>query len=257
MKYTLGIDVGSGFTKAVIFDGSDMISHTILPSGSDWRESARKAAELSLQKAELSPGDLFHSAATGYGAPMVDFCDKSVTDISCHGAAIHRRFPAARTIIDVGAQFSKVIRLNEAGRITNFVLNEKCAGGSGKFLQVAARILRIGIEEIGELSLRSTHPVEFTTGCAVFAESEAVSRIAEGAPPADILAGLHKAMASKIGNLATRLGLSPDFALTGGGGCDKGLSRAIEDELNVNLFIPEHPQITAALGAALLAFDET
>ena len=164
-------------------------------------------------------------------------------------------FPSARTVIDVGAQFSKVIALDERGKVANFILNEKCAGGSGKFLQVIARILHMDLEEIGPLSSASTKPVEFTTGCAVFAESEAVSRIAEGALPADILAGVHKAMASKIANLVVRLGLREHCALTGGGAKDAGLVKAIEKELEVTLLVPQNPQITAALGAALLAIE--
>src|SRR5208283_4140465 len=154
-----------------------------------------------------------------------------------------------RTVIDIGAQFSKAIRVDGAGRITNFVLNEKCAGGSGRFLQVIARILHMTLEEISEVSLMSKSPVEFTTGCAVFAESEAVSRIAEGALPADILAGVHKAIASKIANLVTRVGLVPECAVTGGGAKDRGLVRTLEAELGSEIVVPEEPQITAALGA--------
>ncbi len=170
--------------------------------------------------------------------------------LSCCG--VRHSFPSARTVIDIGNQFSKAIKLDEGGKIANFVLNEKCAGGSGKFLQVIARILRMGVEEIGEMSLRSTKPVDFTTGCAVFAESEAVSRIAEGASPADILAGVHKAMASKIVNLVVRVGLFETCVVTGGGALDIGLVRTIEAELGTKVFVPGTPQISAALGAALL-----
>ena len=141
------------------------------------------------------------------------------------------------------------------GGITNFIMNEKCAGGSGKFLQIIARILHITLDEIGPLSLTATKPVDFTTGCAVFAESEAVSRIAEGASPGDILAGIHKAMASKIVNLVVRVGLVNDCAVTGGGAKDIGLVKAIEAELGTPVFVAEEPQITAALGAAILALQ--
>jgi predicted CoA-substrate-specific enzyme activase len=160
-----------------------------------------------------------------------------------------------KTVIDVGAQFSRAIRLDDAGRIANFILNEKCAGGSGKFLQTVARILRMNVSEIGDLSLTATKPVEFTTACAVFAESEAVSRIAEGAAPADILAGLNKAMASKIVTLVTRVGLSPDCAVTGGGAKNSGLVKAIEEELSAKVYVAQEPQTTAAYGAALIAFE--
>lgn len=162
-----------------------------------------------------------------------------------------------RTLVDVGAQFSRAIRVNDAGKVMNFLLNEKCAGGSGKFLQVVGRILKISVEEIGNLSLASASPVEFTTACAVFAESEAVSRIAEGASLEDIVAGVHKAMASKISTLVVRVGLVPDCAVTGGGAKHLGLVKALEGELNSPVLVPEEPQMTAALGAALLAAERT
>jgi predicted CoA-substrate-specific enzyme activase len=184
---------------------------------------------------------------------MVGFSDQTATDISCHAAGVYHLFQSARTVIDIGAQYSKAIRLNDTGKTINFLLNEKCAGGSGKFLQIIARILHIGIDEIGPLSMTSTRPVEFTTGCAVFAESEAVSRIAEGALAGDILAGIHKAMASKIVNLVTRLGFVETCVVTGGGAKDLGLVKTIESELGVSVLVPDEPQITAALGAALMA----
>jgi len=255
MAYVLGIDIGSGFSKAVICKNTAILSYAIMPSGGDYKETSGKIAEIVLEKAGLSSGDISFTVATGYGAAMVDFADRSITDISCHAAGVFHIFPSVRTLIDIGAQFSKAIRLNDTGKVANFVLNEKCAGGSGKFIQVMARILHMDIENIGELSLKSVKPVEFTTGCAVFAESETVSRIAEGTLPADILAGMHKAMASKIVNLVVRLGLTKDCAITGGGAKDLGLVKAIETELNSDILIPEEPRITAALGAALLALE--
>ncbi len=214
-----------------------------------------------MQEAGLSTGDLSATVATGYGAALVDFADRSATDIACHATGIHHLFPSVRTVIDVGAQFSKAIRLGDNGKTTNFVVNEKCAGGSGKFLTVIARILQIDLNDIGPLSLKALNPVQFTTGCAVFAESEVVSRLAEGALMEDIIAGVHKAMAAKIANLVVRLGPLPgrsgaaygDCAVTGGGAKDAGLVRAIAAELSLQLSVPEEPQITAALGAALLA----
>lgn len=253
MAYVLGIDIGSGFAKAVLCEGEVIRSHAIMQSGGSYKETAGKAAQAALEKAGLLMGDISYTIATGYGSAAVDFADRSVTDISCHGAGIHHLFPSVRTVIDIGAQFSKAIRLDDGGKVANFILNEKCAGGSGKFLQVIARILQINVDEIGALSLKSVKPIEFTTGCAVFAESEAVSRIAEGALPADILAGVHKAMASKIVNLVVRLGLQKDCAVTGGGAKDSGLVKTIEAELGAGVLVPEEPRITAALGAALMA----
>jgi predicted CoA-substrate-specific enzyme activase len=253
MSYVLGIDIGSGFSKAVVCEGGSVLASAVIPSVGSYRETARTVAEAALDKARLSMADIAFTRATGYGSGAVDFADETATDIACHGAGVHYLFPHARTVIDIGAQFSKAIRVDSAGRITGFVLNEKCAGGSGRFLQVISRILHMTLEEIGAVSLRSKSPVEFTTGCAVFAESEAVSRIAEGALPADILAGVHKAIASKIANLVTRVGLAPECAVTGGGAKDIGLVRTLEAELGSEIVVPEEPQITAALGAALIA----
>jgi (R)-2-hydroxyacyl-CoA dehydratese activating ATPase len=257
MAYTLGIDIGSGFSKAVICKDKAVLSYAIISSGGNYKETAGKVAEIALEKAGLSSGDISCTIATGYGAAMVDFADRSITDISCHTVGVFQLLPSVRTLIDIGAQFSKAIRLNDSGRVANFVLNEKCAGGSGKFLHVIARILHMNIEDIGDISLKSVKPVEFTTGCAVFAESEAVSRIAEGALPADILAGVHKAMASKIVNLVVRLGLTWDCAITGGGAKDRGLVRAIEKELKTDILVPDEPRITAALGAAISAAENS
>ncbi len=253
---TLGIDIGSGFSKAVVCADSTILSHAIVPSGGSYKETARNVVDEALAKANLSLGDVSYAMATGYGAAAVDFCDRSATDISCQAKGIHRLFSQVRTVIDVGAQFSKVIKVDDLGRVTNFILNEKCAGGSGKFLQVIARLLHIEVDEIGQRSLKSKKPVEFTTGCAVFAESEAVSRIAEGALVEDILAGVHKAMASKIANLVVRSGLVAECAVTGGGANDIGLVKAIEAELRTHLLVPDEPQITAAFGAALLASEK-
>lgn len=253
MAYVLGIDVGSGYSKAVVLEGDDIRSWAVIPSGGDYREAGRTVADAALEKVHLTLSDMARTVATGYGGNLVDIADATSTDISCHGIGLYHLFPSVRTVIDVGAQYSRAIRLHDEGKIANFIMNEKCAGGSGKFLQVAARILHMNVSDIGELSLKAQRPVEFTTGCAVFAESEAVSRISEGASAADILAGIHNAMASKIATLVVRVGLTPDCAVTGGGAMDIGLVKAIEIELGTNILVPEVPQITAALGAALMA----
>jgi predicted CoA-substrate-specific enzyme activase len=252
VKYSLGIDVGSSFTKAVVLREGTLLSYATLPSGGNYAEAARKVATAAIEKASISDGDIATTIATGYGAATVAFANRTMADISCQAAGISHLFPSVRTVVDIGGQFSRAMKL-ENGRAVNFLQNEKCASGSGKFLQVIARILHMSIDDIGSLSLQSTNPVQFTTGCAVFAESEAVSRIAEGATPADILAGVHKAMAAKIVNLTIRLGLVQDCAITGGGAKDIGLVRTLESELDVKLLVPEEPWITAALGAALLA----
>jgi (R)-2-hydroxyacyl-CoA dehydratese activating ATPase len=255
MALVLGIDVGSGYSKAVVCEDTSIRSFAVMPSGGDYKEIARAVATKALSEAGLSLKEVVYTVAAGYGASMVDFADHSLTDISCHATGIHHFFPSVKTVIDVGAQFSRAIRLDDAGRIANFILNEKCAGGSGKFLQTISRILHMDVSEIGDLSLTATKPVDFTTACAVFAESEAVSRIAEGAAPADILAGLNKAMASKIVTLVTRVSFAPDCAITGGGAKNKGLVKAIQAELSATFFVADEPQITAAFGAAVIAYE--
>lgn len=252
MKYSVGIDIGSSFAKAVVLGDGNLLSFAVMPSGGSYADVARKVSREAIEKARLSQTDIPTTVATGYGSGSVDFANRTIADISCHAAGIHHLFPSARTVVDIGSQFCRAIKLDGDGRVSNFIQNEKCAGGSGKFLQVIARILHMNVADIGALSLQSIKPVEFTTGCAVFAESEAVSRIAEGASPADILAGVHKAMSAKIANLIIRLGIAQDCAVTGGGAKDIGLVRTLEAELGVKTLIPEEPWISAALGAALL-----
>lgn len=252
MICTLGIDIGSSFSKAVILGGKSILSYDIVPSGGNYAETAGRVARAAMEKAGIGDTGIASTVATGYGSGAVGFADRTVADISCHAAGIRFLFPSARTAVDIGSQFCRAIKLDEDGHVSNFVLNEKCASGSGKFLQIIARILHMKVEDIGPLSLESKTPVEFTTGCAVFAESETVSRIAEGANPADILAGVHKAMSAKIVNLTIRLGLTPDCVITGGGARDIGLVHSLEKELGVQMMVPQEPWITAALGAALL-----
>jgi predicted CoA-substrate-specific enzyme activase len=252
MIYVAGIDIGSAFSKAVVV-GDDLVSYAIIPSGGDYRVAADEVMKPVLTRANLSLGDIAYTVATGYGAAKVSFADEVVTEISCQAKGVSHLFPSVRTAIDIGGQFSKVFRVDDRGKATAFVLSEKCAAGSGRFLQVIARVLQIDLTEIGQLSLKSQKRVDFNTGCAVFAESEAVSRVAEGATKEDILAGVHRAMAAKTLNLVERVGLERDCALIGGGANDIGLVKSIEEALGLSLLVPEEPQVTAAFGAALIA----
>jgi (R)-2-hydroxyacyl-CoA dehydratese activating ATPase len=249
----LGIDIGSAYSKTALCEGTELRSFAVLPSGGNYEEIGRRLVELVLEQTEISFKDVSRTVATGYGSMAISYADDTVSDIVCHAAGLHHLYPTVRTAVDVGAQFSKAIRINDDGKVVQFVMNEKCAGGSGKFLQVMARMLQRTVEDVAEIVTSVWKPVEFTTGCAVFAESEAVSRIAEGAAPEEILAGVHKAMASKISNLVTRVGLTPECALTGGGAKHRGLVEAVEWELGLAVHVAPEPRITAALGAALLA----
>jgi predicted CoA-substrate-specific enzyme activase len=265
MVYVAGVDIGSAFSKAVVMAGNKIIAYRVKPSGGNYRLTAEQVMEEALTKAKLSLKDIDYTVATGYGAANVSFSHGAASDISCLARGAYYLFPTARTAIDIGGQFTKVFKLDNRGRATTFLLSEKCAAGSGRFLQVIAKVLQIDLKDIGELSLKSRNRVDFNTGCAVFAESEAVSRIAEGAAKEDILAGLHRTLAAKVQAMVERLGIEPDCALVGGGAKDIGLVRSIEESLacrlpakawQAGLLVPEEPQIVAALGAALIAGEK-
>lgn len=253
MAWFVGVDAGSVTAKAIIIEDGQIKAYHLTPAGSNYRVAVQKAVEGALAKAGISRKDIANIVATGYGASAVDFANQQVTDISCCARGISHIFPAVRTVIDVGGQASKVIRVNAEGRATNFVISERCASGSGRFLQIIAHILRIDLENVGPLSLQSNNPVTYTTGCAVFGESEAVSRVAEGIPKEDILAGVHNSIAAKISNLIDRVGMEKECAFTGGGALDVGLIKRVQEKLEVDLLVPPQPQITVALGAALVA----
>lgn len=252
MSFFAGIDVGAIFTKAVILGEDGVRARACLPSGSDYTAAAGAALNQALEQAGLSPDRIDRIAATGVGSGKVEGARFTVSDISCHGVGVHYFFPHARTIIDIGGQATKVIRVDESGRALEFAVSEKCAAGSGRFLQLIAKVLQIKFEDVGPLSLQATNPVEFTTACAVFAESEAISRIAEGAKREDILAGVHRALASKVLTLVKKLGEEREIAITGGGACDEGLIAVLKESMGEVLTPPE-PLLTAALGAALIA----
>jgi len=255
MAYFMGIDIGSGTSKGVITKDGEFLAHHLVPSGINYREAAEKLRKGLLTVSGLSPQDITFTVATGQGSGNVSFSDEQATDTRCCARGIKHLFPSVRTVIDVQAQSSQVIRLNESGQVTNFAVSERCAAGSGRFLEVIANVLQIELKDFGPLSLKSSNPVTFSTGCAVFGESEAVSRVAEGIPKEDILAGVHKALANKISALTDRVGLKMDCAISGGGGLDIGLIKSIEEELGVKLLVPAQPRSVTAFGAALIAAE--
>jgi predicted CoA-substrate-specific enzyme activase len=256
-KSVVGIDVGSTASKAVVFSEHGILAWAIVASGGDYQMAAGEALDQALAKAGLAWGRIAYVVATGYGAACVSRANQSVSDITCQGRGIAYLFPSVRTVVDIGGQFSRVFQVDKKGRVVNFVLSEKCAAGSGQLLQVIARILQVEIGELGGLSLKSKKRVDFTTGCAVFIESEVISRIAEGFSREDIIAGIHGALATKIQGLVERVGFEPDYALIGGGAKNVGLVREIEQSLETKVLVPEEPQIVAALGAALMAEEKT
>ncbi len=268
IKYYAGLDMGSVSIKAALISEKRLIASSLIASGGNYKDGAKKVMDDVLAHALIPQGarggtsagitmeQLSGLVVTGLGAESAPFSARQVSDISCQAKGCHCLFPTARTIIDIGGQFTKAVKITPQGRIADFLMSEKCATGSGRFLQVIARILHVNLDDIGPLSLESENPVEFSTNCAVFAESETISRIAEGAKAADILAGVHKAMASKVSMLVKRLKLEPDVVLTGGGGEDAGLVQAIGDALKIKVLVPDQPRLTAAFGAACLAAED-
>jgi predicted CoA-substrate-specific enzyme activase len=255
-KAVIGVDIGSISSKAVILSNNGILSWAIVPSVGNYRAAADEVVTRALAKAGLSVEDIGYVVATGYGAASASLANQSASDITCQGRGVSYLFPSVRTVVDIGGQFSRASRVDSEGRTVAFTLSEKCAAGSGRLLQVIARVLHVDIQELGELSMKSKNKVDFTTGCAVFNESEAVSRIAEGASKEDIAAGIHRALAAKIQSLVERLRFEPDCALVGGGAKNTGLVRSIEEGLGINALVPHEPQLAAALGAALIAEEK-
>ncbi|RLI01713.1 2-hydroxyglutaryl-CoA dehydratase [Candidatus Bathyarchaeota archaeon] len=252
-SFFMGIDIGVGTSKGVIINEEEkIVAYHILPSGFNYKLAAQKLLGELLGKAGLTMENLSYTVATGQGSPSVNFANEEVTDIVCCARGINKVFPSVRTVIDLGEQTSRVIHVDESGRVANFMISEKCAGGSGYILRVVANVLRVKLEDLGPLSLKSEKPVSFTTRCAVFAETEIVSMVAEGFQKEDIVAGVHKALADKIFDLINRIGLKEPCAIAGGGGCDIGFVKRLKEKLRKEILIPPQPQIIMALGAAII-----
>jgi (R)-2-hydroxyacyl-CoA dehydratese activating ATPase len=252
--YFLGIDSGSLSTDAVIMSESKVVSYSIVPTGASNRKAAERSKAEALEKAGLEKIEF--TVATGYGRDNVELADASVTEITCHARGASFLFPDVRTVIDIGGQDSKIIRINEQGRTTDFVMNDKCAAGTGRFLEVMARALEVHLDDMGPLSLQSTRDVNVSSTCTVFAESEVVGLVAAGNDVKDILRGLHRAIAGRVVALTGRVGVAPRVVMTGGVAKNIGVKRAIEEKLGMEITAPQEPQIAGALGAALIASEK-
>ncbi|MEA2040184.1 MAG: acyl-CoA dehydratase activase [Thermodesulfobacteriota bacterium] len=253
-EYFAGIDIGSTMTKAVILD-KGIIASVIGPTGPEQRRLANKVMEEALKKAGISFECITYIIATGYGRINVPFADRQVTEISCHAKGIWDLFPEARTIIDIGGQDSKAIKIDQTGRPTDFIMNEKCAAGSGRFLEIIADTLNIKLEDMGEISLRSSNPAKISSVCTIWAQQEVAARLTEGVPISDLVAGIHESLANRVARMAKRLRVEDKVILTGGGGKNAGLAKALSSQLGHTILIPPEPLITGALGAALLGKD--
>jgi len=248
--YFAGIDIGSTMTKIVIMD-DEINSQVIGPTGAEHRHLANKVMEEALSKAGIAFDELTYVVATGYGRINVPFADKQITEITCHAKGVSSIFPSARTVIDIGGQDAKGIKI-AGGKVVNFVMNDKCAAGTGRFLEVIADALGLKLEEMGELSLQSKEKVRISSTCTIFAEQEVVSKIADGVPIEDILAGLHEAIASRVFHMAEKMKIEKDVAMTGGVAMNVGMVKALEDQLGFPVLIAREPLLTGAIGAAIL-----
>jgi predicted CoA-substrate-specific enzyme activase len=250
-----GCDVGSLTAKAVIFKGDEMISSHLLKVRSRPDEAAVEVMNGALTRANLALGDIRYSVGTGYGRNRIPFANETVSEIVCHGKGAHWFLPSVRTVIDVGGQDAKAIRVDAGGNVVKYEYNDKCASGTGRFLEIMADALEIGLEEMGDLSLRSTSPVRITSQCVVFAETEVISLVNGGKEIRDVVSGLHKAMAGRIASLVRGIGaLEREVVMAGGVAKNRGIRSAIEEVLGVKLAdVKFDPQLNGAVGAALLA----
>ncbi len=255
MVYVSGIDIGSAGSKGIALGDREVIGSFEGPSGGDFKLTAERIRKELLSQAGISTDDISRTVATGYGSKMVIFADEVKPDIVCHGKGVSSLLPSVRTVIDVGDLYTRVFRLDGQGNVHRFLMSGKCAGGSGRILQVIAKVLQVKVEEVGNLSLKSKKRVDFNTGCAVFSESEAISRLSQEVTKEDLLAGIHRALAAQINSLAERLGVEQEVAMVGGGARDVGLIQAFKEIRGHDILIPPNPHLTAALGAAIIAME--
>ncbi len=251
-----GLDIGSTTSKAVLFDGSRILGAVVIPNAALPSESARLVYEAGLAAAGLAPSRVDAVATTGYGRRLAGFGDLVITEIkACAVGAVHVGSPLGpiHTILDLGGQDTKVIAIGDAGEVDDFAMNDKCAAGTGRFLEMLARKLDLEFTAFIEAALRSTVQIHMNSTCAVFAESEVVSLLARNVAKEDIAAAAHQAIADRIGSMVRRVGHREVIAFVGGGALNRALARTVEESLNKKVYIPESPQTIVALGAAIAA----
>ena len=254
--YTLGIDIGSTASKCVMLaDGKDIVAKSLISVGAGTSGPQRAIDEV-LSAAGKKREDMAYVLATGYGRnSLMDFADKQMSELSCHAKGAHFLFPEVHTVIDIGGQDVKVLEI-ENGVMTNFAMNDKCAAGTGRFLDVMARVLEVDVKDLGRLGAMSTKYVGISSTCTVFAESEVISQLAMGTDKCDIINGIHKAIAGRVAGLAHRIGVRDQVVMTGGVAQNQGVVKALQDELGHEIHTSPLTQYNGALGAALFAFDK-
>ncbi len=250
-----GIDCGAKFVKALILNNDEILAKSAVLSGFDLKASVQAVLDRTLKEAGLSRGDLTYIVATGTGKEESTEAQSKVTEVRADAKAMNALFPSVRTVIDVGAEEGRAIRISEAGKVVDFAINEKCAAGAGTFTETMARALEINLEEMGPLSLKSQKAVPMNAQCAVFAESEVVSLIHAKHTKEDIACAVHDAIADRIASLARKIGIEKDVALVGGVARNVGFVDSLKRDLEVDLILPEDPEFSCALGAAMVAAE--
>ena len=255
MSYKAGLDIGSFQAKAVIMNAQGILAYAVAPISGGFQQAAGQVLQEALEKCGLQQNQLDLIGVTGLGASFFNHPSTRHTEVSCQSRGIKYLLPTTRLFIEIGDQASRIIKLTQGGKIADCVINDRCATGSGRILRIIARVLRTSVPDMGELSLRAANPVRFSTGCAVFTETEAISRIAEGAQVEDIVAGLHHAIALKIFSMLQKVKIEGDCAVTGGGAKDAGLVRLLAETIGKSLLVPDEPLISGSVGAALMATE--
>lgn len=254
--YTLGVDIGSTASKCIILeDGKNIVAKAIIDVGAGTSGPSRAIKEV-LENANLKREDIKYIAATGYGRNSLEEADFQMSELSCHAKGAYFLFPDVRTIIDIGGQDSKALKIDDNGMLENFVMNDKCAAGTGRFLDVIAKVLEVTLDDLEKLDEKSTKDVTISSTCTVFAESEVISQLAKGTKIEDIVKGIHTSIASRVGSLAKRVGLRDDVIMTGGVALNKGMVRALENNIGFKIHTSEYCQLNGALGAALFAYQK-
>lgn len=253
---TCGVDVGSLTGEAVILVDGQIAAYSIVRTGPESAATAVEALEEALKKTTIRREEIEYTVATGYGRVVVPFADKNITEITCHARGAHFFTPTVRTILDMGGQDCKAIRCDEKGKVKTFLMNDKCAAGTGRSLEVMASLLGIRLEDVGPLSLKAgVKPAKVSNTCVVFAKSEVLSLMRQGQPTEEILAGLCDGVADRIKSLLKIIGVEEDFVISGGISKNMGVVKRIEDKLGLKAHICFEPQIVGAVGAARLAGD--
>lgn len=254
--YTLGIDIGSTTSKCVILRDGEEITATSLVQGGIGTKGPAGAVNAVLENAGLTRAELANIAATGYGRNKCTETDLQASELTCHGIGAHMVFPEVRTIIDIGGQDAKCISLDERGRMTNFLMNDKCAAGTGRFLDVMANILAIPVSELGDYAARSVAPAAISSTCTVFAESEVISQLANDVAMEDLVAGICASVATRVASLAKRIGIRPAVCMSGGVAQNTGVRSAMEAALEQPILFSPQAQLFGALGAARFAWQK-